>query len=138
LPEEKEKSNFPLSAGPSEAEKLVSMEKRSAQILVLFLLASLWFQSWPVSLGLILGGGVALLNFRWLRRIMEKFLLEKKKHSLLQFVLKFLFLLLVIFLLFRYGQVNPVAFILGVSTLVMGILFEVLRESLGAYKKGAY
>lgn len=114
------------------------MEKRSAQMLVLFLLASLWFQSWPVSLGLILGGGVALLNFRWLRRIMEKFLLEKKKHSLLQFVLKFLFLLLVIFLLFRYGQVNPVAFILGVSTLVMGILFEVLRESLGAYKKGAY
>jgi hypothetical protein len=32
--------------------------------------------------------------------------------------------------------VNPIAFIVGISTLVAGILFEVFRESLPPERKG--
>ena len=55
--------------------KLISIEKRTAQIVGLFVAGSFWFGSWPISLGVLLGGGVALLNFRWLLRIWEKVLL---------------------------------------------------------------
>jgi hypothetical protein len=119
-----------------ETQKLVAIEKRSAQFLILLLLASLWFQSGSISLGLILGGGVAILNFRWLWRIVEKVLFEQKKFYGIQALVKFILLASVVFLILRYIAVNPIAFIVGLSTLVAGILFEVLRESLPQVRRG--
>ncbi len=107
MTKEREKSNLPPAGGQEEARKLLAIEKRSAQFLVLFLLASLWFQSWAVSLGLILGGGIALLNFRWLRRILSGYVFAHQKYALFQLVGKFFALLLVIFLVIRFLRVNP-------------------------------
>jgi hypothetical protein len=137
LTKESRKSNLPVIAGRPETQTLISIEKRTAQILALFLLASLWFQSWAISLGLLLGGGIALLNFRWLWRMMEKFLFEKKKYYGFQVLIRFLALLLGLFLIIRYVRVNPIAFLLGISSLVIGIFFEIIRESLRSYRKGA-
>jgi len=125
-----------MSGRQRETQKLVAIEKRSAQFLILLLLASLWFQSWSISLGLILGGGVAILNFRWLWRIVEKVLFEQKKFYGIQALMKFILLFFVVFLILRYIAVNPIAFIVGISTLVAGILFEVFRESLPPERKG--
>jgi Ca2+/Na+ antiporter len=132
------KSNFPKTAERQGTQKLIAIEKRSAQILALFLLASLWFQNWSISWGLILGGGVALLNFRWLWQIMEKLVFEEKRHYVLQVLIKFLILALVLFLVIRYGRVNPVAFLVGLSTLVLGIFFEVFWGSLKNNRKGVW
>jgi len=134
LTKEKEKSNLPPSAEQEEARKLLSIEKRTAQILVVFLLASLFFKSWAVSLGLIMGGGIALLNFRWLRRILSGYIFAHKKYSLFQLVGKFFALLLVIFLVIRFVRVDPLALVIGISTLVLGIVFEVVRQSVRAKK----
>jgi len=125
-----------MSNRQRETQKLVSIEKRSAQFLILLLLASLWFQSGYISLGLILGGGVAIINFRWLWRIVEKVLFEQKKFYGIQALIKFILLAIVVFLILRYIAVNPVAFIVGLSTLVAGILFEALRESLPQERRG--
>ena len=134
MTKEKEKSNLPPSAEQEEARKLLSIEKRTAQIVVVFLVASLWFQSWAVSLGLILGGGIALLNFRWLRRILSGYIFAHKKYSLFQLVGKFFALLLGIFLVIRFVRVDPLALVIGISTLVLGIVFEVVRQSVRAKK----
>jgi len=130
------KNNLPATDERQVIRKLLSIEKRSAQILGLFLLASLWFQSWPISLGLILGGGVALVNFRWLWRVMEKYLFENKKHYGFQFLLKFLALLGGLFLIIRFGKIDPPAFLVGLSTLVLGIFWEAIREPIRAHRKG--
>ena len=127
---------MPMSDRQRETQRLVTIEKRSAQFLILLLLASLWFQSGSVSLGLILGGGVAILNFRWLGRIVEKVLFEEKKFYGVQALVKFILLAAVVFLILRYLAVNPVAFIVGLSTLVAGILFEAFRQSLPQERKG--
>ncbi len=116
--------------------KLISIEKRTAQILGLFVAGSLCFGSWPISLGVLLGGGVALLNFRWLWRIGEKVLFEQQWFQGMQVVLKFFTLVFVIFLILFYGRVNPIAFVTGISTLLFAILFEVIREGWGVAKKG--
>jgi hypothetical protein len=125
-----------MSDRQRETQKLVTIEKRSAQFLILLLLASLWFQSGSVSLGLILGGGVAILNFRWLWRIVEKVLFEQKKFYVIQALVKFILLAIVVFLILRYIAVNPIAFIVGLSTLVAGILFEVFWQSLPQERRG--
>ncbi len=137
MTKESEKSNLPLSPGQQETQKLISIEKRSAQILVLFFLASLWFQSWAVSLGILLGGGIGLLNFRWLWRILRGYLFSGKRYSLFQLVGKFFVLLVIIFVVIRYVRVNPVAFLAGISTLVLGIVIEAVRQSLKTQRKGA-
>lgn len=137
LTKESEKSNLPLSPGQQETQKLISIEKRSAQILVLFFLASLWFQSWAVSLGILLGGGIGLLNFRWLWRILSGYLFSGKRYSLFQLVGKFFVLLVILFVVIRYVRVNPVAFLAGISTLVLGIVIEAVRQSLKMRRKGA-
>ncbi|MGE5253998.1 MAG: ATP synthase subunit I [Planctomycetaceae bacterium] len=138
MTKENKKSNLPLSAGQQEAQKLISIEKRSVQILVLFFLASLWFQSWAVSLGIVLGGGMALLNFRWLGRILSGYLFCGKKYSLFQLVGKFFVLLGAIFVVIRYLRVNPVAFLTGISVLVFGIVIEAIRQSIRTHRKGAW
>jgi len=78
---------------------------------------------------------VAILNFHWLWRIMEKVIFEKKKIHGLQVLIKFLTLLIVIFMIFRFIKVNSVAFIIGISTLLPGIFFGVIQESLRAERK---
>jgi len=125
-----------MSSRHGETKKLIAIEKRSVQLLLLLLLASLWFQDWSISLGLILGGGVAILNFRWLWRILEKVLFEQKKFYGIQVLMKFILVGVLVFFILRYLAVNPIAFIVGLSTLVLGILFEVFRESLRPERKG--
>jgi len=87
-------------------------------------------------MGLILGGAVALLNFHWLWRIMEKMIFEKKKIHGLQVGVKFLALVAAVFLIFHWIKVHYVAFLLGISTLLPGILFEVMQGSLRVERKG--
>lgn len=118
-----------------EIRKLTSIEKRTAQILILLLLTTLWLQSWPVSLGLILGGGVAILNFHWLWRIMEKMVFDKKRIHGLQVLVKFFALLAGIFFVLRFIEVNFIAFVVGISTLLPGILWVIIQESLRAEGK---
>jgi hypothetical protein len=127
---------LPITARREEIRKLASIEKRTAQILFLLVLGSLWFQSWPIALGLILGGAVALLNFRWLWRIIEKMIFEKKKIYGLQVGLKFLALTAAVFLVLHLVKVHSVAFLVGASTLLPGIFIEVLQGSLRTESKG--
>jgi ABC-type multidrug transport system fused ATPase/permease subunit len=119
-----------------ETRKLSSIEKRSAQILALFLLASLWFHSGPILLGLILGGAVSILNFRWLWRIVEKLLFEQKKFYGLEALMKFIVLVAVVSFILLYLQVHPIAFLVGISTLVLGILFESVWAPLKSEREG--
>jgi len=79
---------------------------------------------------------VAILNFHWLWRIMEKVIFEKKKIYGVQVGLKFLALSVAVFLVLYWVKVNSVAFLAGISTLLPGIFIEVIRGSLRTERKG--
>ena len=79
---------------------------------------------------------MAILNFRWLWRIAEKVFFEEKKFYAVQALLKFFVLVFMVFCILRFMKVNPIAFVVGISTLLAGILFEVIRESLRTERKG--
>ncbi len=99
--------------------------------MALLLLGSLWFRSWAVILGVLLGGTVAILNFHWLWLIWGKVLFEKKWLYGFQIFFKFLVLVFVIFIILRYAEINPLAFVVGSSALVVGILYEGIRGLAG-------
>jgi len=63
---------------------------------------------------------------------MEKVFFDRKWLHSFQALIKFLALGLVIFLILRFTGVDAIAFIVGTSTLLLGILYEVFRESLRA------
>ncbi len=126
-----EKGNLPQPARRKETRKLIAIEKRSVQLLALLLVGSLWFHSWAVSLGVLLGGAVAILNFHWLWLILSKVIFDKEWLYGLQVVFKFLILVFVIFIILRYAEVNPIAFVAGSSTLLAGILYEGIRGMTG-------
>lgn len=121
---------------PEHSRKLAEIEKKTIQILSILFFLSLWFQSWPISIGLILGGVVAIINFHWLWKIMEKVIGEKKRFHGVQIVVKFFTLLATLFIILRFSEVNFVAFIVGISSLLPGLLLVVVPESLRAEKKG--
>lgn len=126
-----------MSTGQRETRPLAAIERRSVQILAVLAAASIWFQSWPVSLGVVLGGGVAILNFHWLRRVMAKVILEGHWLHGIQVLIKFIVLVIGVFLLLRHTPVSGAAFAVGTSTLLGGILFEGLWGSLRQDQKGS-
>ena len=102
------------------------------QVLLFAAAVSLFWQSWAFSLGVILGGGVALLNFHWLALIGAKIFLEQKPLYGIQVPIKFIAVILAVFLILTYTKVHAVAFLCGTSTLVLGILYEALRRGVRA------
>ncbi|MBE0569838.1 MAG: ATP synthase subunit I [Deltaproteobacteria bacterium] len=82
--------------------------------------------------GAACGAAIACGNFFLIRRILEKAFSgggAVNKAFVVQYTLKFLGLIAVIFLVVRYGGFDVLGFLLGLSSLFLGVLFEALARS---------
>ena len=80
----------------------------------------------------VCGAGIACGNFLLIRKILEKAFAAGgavNKGFVVQYTLKFLGLIAVIYLVVRYGGFDVLGFLLGLSSLFLGILFEALARS---------
>jgi len=111
--------------------RLSAIERMEWVILALLILGSLAFWDWRITVGVILGGIICILNFKALRMILEKgFSQEKVSASFfVKYALKFLALLAAIggvaFLL--RGVINMIAFLVGLLTIFLAIVVEGVR-----------
>ena len=109
------------------------VERISLVMVVMATLASLVAWQRPVFLGVGLGGLLAAANFYALRRILQSLFQAEGKRSGKQAVLavlltaKFGLLAASIFLVVRYLPVEPLAFLAGMSTVVLAIFIEGIR-----------
>lgn len=110
-----------------ETGKVRAIEWRTIQVLLPAAAVSLFWQSWIFAAGILLGGAVVLVNFHWLSLIIKKIFLEKKPWHGFQVPIKFFAVVLAVFLILTHTGVSAVAFLLGASSLVAGILFEAIR-----------
>jgi hypothetical protein len=105
--------------------RLTAVERTEWLILAILTLGSLVFWNWHVTLGVIIGGVIVILNFRALRVIFESGFSEGRISGsiLVKYVIKFLAVLAavagVVFLL--HGVVNLVAFFVGLLTIFLAI-----------------
>ena len=110
------------------AETYNHLKKRSWVILLVLTLISFFFTSTSLTLGVILGGVIAIINFDVLQRnILRTFPANggakvKKIFVIGIFYLRFLVLGAVIYFLIRLGWVDPIGLTVGLSTVVFSII----------------
>jgi len=83
--------------------------------------------------GAVCGAGIAYGNFFLIRKILEKAFLgggAVSRGFVVQYTLKFLGLIGVVYLVVRYGGFDLLGFLLGLSSLFLGVLLEVLARSI--------
>lgn len=82
--------------------------------------------------GAVCGAGIAYGNFFLIRKILEKAFLgggAVSRGFVVQYTLKFLGLIGVVYLVVRYGGFDLLGFLLGLSSLFLGVLLEVAARS---------
>jgi len=111
--------------------KLAAIERTQWVIIALFTLGSLAFWDWRISLGVILGGLICILNFKVLRIIIEGAFSRGKISGsfFVKYAVKMLALFAavggVVFLL--RGVINMMAFLVGLLTVFLAIFVEGIR-----------
>ncbi len=82
--------------------------------------------------GAACGAAIVWVNFYLIRKILEKAFAGGKtigKGFVVQYVLKFLGLVAVVYLVVKSGWFDVLGFLLGLSTLFLGVLFEGLTRA---------
>ena len=111
--------------------RLAAIERTQWIILAILTLGSLAFWDWRITLGVIIGGIICILNFKALRMILEKGFSQRKIAGFLfvKYAVKFLALFAaiagVVFLL--QGVINMMAFLVGLLTIFLAIVVEGIR-----------
>lgn len=111
--------------------RLAAIERTQWVILALFTVGSLAFWDWRITLGVIIGGIICILNFKALRMIFEGVFSQGKISGsiFVKYAVKFLALLAAVggvaFLL--RGTINLVAFFVGLLTMFLAIAVEGIR-----------
>ncbi len=111
------------------------IEKLAALLVGIATLATLFLRDPRVTLGLALGGALATINFWALRRILQGILQggsNPRRQAVLGLLLtiKLGVLAAVIYLAVSYLPVHPIAFLAGVSVVVLAIFIEGFRAAL--------
>jgi ATP synthase I chain len=100
---------------------------------VLAVLWSVFFTSWLVTTGLLIGGLLALLNHRWLQTsISAAFGVlihgEKPRITLTKYIIRYFIVGVVVFAGYTLGIASLPAIIAGLCTFVVALFVEAIRE----------
>ena len=107
--------------------QLHSIELNSLVTAFILILGSLVYRSIPITLGVVLGAAISLVNFRMLWKIAEHAFrpcIKSSKKFVLRFLGKMIGLLASIFLVLYSGTVDIAGFAVGLSVIIVGIIAE--------------
>lgn len=122
--------------GDSAGLLMLRRIKRNALIfLALAGVASLWFRSLGVTLGILIGGACAVVNFRWMEAGLNAAMggpMSRGKRALAvaKFVLRYFLLGLVIYAIVANRIVDLRALLAGLLIFVVSIMWEAFRSTL--------
>lgn len=91
------------------------------------------FGQWRVTTGLLLGGGLSLLNHHWLRSSAAAAFSviahgARPRLTLANYVLRYLVISAVVFLAYQFNLVSLAATIIGLCSFVVAVFVEAVRE----------
>jgi hypothetical protein len=118
--------------GPRELARIERWNGLFAGLLVL--VAAIFFST-PVAIGVLVGAGLAVVNFWGVRRLVQASLrTDGPRRAALQLLLigKMGLLFLLVFLAIRYLPLHPVGLAVGMSVFLISIAVESLRFSVGS------
>jgi hypothetical protein len=113
-------------------KKLVASEKRALIVLFFLAAASLFFESKKIFFGVLIGGGLSLVNIVILSKIGEKVFQQsspRKTPVIITYIIKIIILFGVLFFLVSQEVVNIFAFIVSFSMVLLIVSFESIFSS---------
>lgn len=116
-----------------DEQLLGDLARRNWIILGLLLAASLPWQSTAVSFGVLGGGLIAIIGYQWLHRSLRRLLEEPNQRSAKKFQIGYLLrlaaLAVALFLLVSLARVHPVGLAVGLSVVVVNILWATIKRT---------
>lgn len=116
----------------NDDQLLESMARQNWLILLVLVLVSLFWQSLSVTMGVLAGGMLVIINYRWLGRSLVKTLSNPHRGAEKGFKRNYLFRLAfvacAIYILLVRGGVHPLALVAGLSVVVINILVITVRR----------
>ena len=103
-------------------------------IIILALVAgSLWLENWRVTLGIILGGVLSLLNVYWLRLSLKNLLraaagTSQPRFNSALYILRYLFIAVIVAFAAMLGLVSVAATLVGLLSFAFAILLEAIIQ----------
>ncbi len=101
-----------------------------------YLLISLGWSSLSVTLSVLAGCLIAISSFSWLYATLQAILPQGNERSIRKFRwhygIRIIVTGLILFLLFFYVKINPIALFLGLSVVFISILIGIIRFSIQA------
>lgn len=111
---------------------LAEMARRNWIILTVLVLLSLFWRSSPVTYGVLAGGMLVIINYRWLGRSLLKLINDPQLQSAKGFKRNYIFRLIVIssaiYLLLVQGGVHPLALVVGLSVVVLNVMITTVKR----------
>jgi len=102
-----------------------SMQTGTCITAVVLMAGSLLFKSLPVTLGVLVGGLLASINFMVLQKVVVKLTSETSQHKGLPAavaLLKFVVLALAIYASLSSQYIDPIGFVVGLSSVVIALI----------------
>jgi hypothetical protein len=116
-----------------------SMQTGTCITAVVLMAGSLLFKSLPVTLGVLVGGLLASINFMVLQKVVVKLTSETSQHKGLPAavaLLKFVVLALAIYASLSSQYIDPIGFVVGLSSVVITLVVMPLGRSVcGAFSR---
>lgn len=116
-----------------ESNLLSELGRRNWIIFALLLTGSLVFQNAAFTLGVLSGGLVAVAGYRWLHRALTKMLNQPGGGSTKGFqagyVVRLTCLATALYLLVAIVKVHPIGLALGLSVVLLNILWTTLKRA---------
>ncbi len=116
----------------SEDLLLAQMARRNWLILLVLAAGSLFWQRTAVTAGVVAGGMLVIINYRWLARSLVKTLSNPypgvEKGFKLSYLLRLLFVASALYLLLVRGKVDPIALATGLSVVVINLLVTLVKR----------
>ncbi len=111
---------------------LAEMARRNWIILLVLVLLSLYWQSLSVTMGVLAGGVLVIINYRWLGRSLFKLLgdpqLAAEKGFKRNYLFRLVFIASSIYLLLVRGEVHPLALVVGLSVVVLNLIITTAKR----------
>jgi hypothetical protein len=100
---------------------------------LLAVIVSTFVAPWPVTTGLLLGGALSLLNYRWLHGSIAAVLIiqnpgQRPQMKSSRYVLRYLLVGGVVFLTYNLGLISLPAALAGLCSFVVALFVEASRE----------
>lgn len=113
------------------AAKTSVLASIAAVIVLIFLLLTGEGQWWSFPLGIIIGGALGILNFRWLAFIVERVYTKRERHSVLPRILDWPFnilklsaIFIILYIVIKHKLVHVVGLVTGLTISFLAIIWE--------------